>query len=167
MVQSQLRQTVYETLSWKNSSQKRAGRVAQGVGSKFKSQYWKKKKMGVPSGGRGLEITLTTEWAAGRRVLAVGGAHRGPHWGPEELLLQRWVPATLEERTRGQVKLGLGATHSSLPNLFKSSVKFHKCLFHSHVQGSVGSWAPYLVSPPGWCRLPWAQRLGLAYPTFI
>lgn len=66
-----------------------------------------KHKRGVPSAREGKEGTLTTEWTAGRRVLAVGGAHRGPHWGPEELLLQRWVPATLEERTRGQVKLQL------------------------------------------------------------
>jgi hypothetical protein len=29
----------------KNPSQKRAGRVAQGEGPEFKSQYWKKKKM--------------------------------------------------------------------------------------------------------------------------
>jgi hypothetical protein len=37
-------QIVQETLSLKNSSQKRAGGVAQGVGPEFKPQYWKKKK---------------------------------------------------------------------------------------------------------------------------
>jgi hypothetical protein len=43
-VQSLLRQIVHETLFWKNSSQKRSGGVAQGVGPEFKSQYGKKKK---------------------------------------------------------------------------------------------------------------------------
>jgi hypothetical protein len=33
-----------ETLSWKNSSQKRAGGVTQVVGTEFKPQYHKKKK---------------------------------------------------------------------------------------------------------------------------
>jgi hypothetical protein len=37
-------QTVPETLSRKNPSQKRACRVAQGVGPEFKAQYCKKKK---------------------------------------------------------------------------------------------------------------------------
>jgi hypothetical protein len=32
-------QIVLETLSWKNPSQKRAGRVAQGIGPKFKLQF--------------------------------------------------------------------------------------------------------------------------------
>jgi hypothetical protein len=32
---------------FKNSSQKRAGGVAQGVGSEFKPQYWKKKKVSL------------------------------------------------------------------------------------------------------------------------
>jgi hypothetical protein len=41
-VWSQLRQIVCKTLSWKNPSQKRTGGVARGVGSEFKSQYWKK-----------------------------------------------------------------------------------------------------------------------------
>jgi hypothetical protein len=41
MVQSQPRQIVFETLSQKNSSQKRAGGVAQGVGPEFKLQYSK------------------------------------------------------------------------------------------------------------------------------
>jgi hypothetical protein len=39
-----LGQIVQETLSGKNPSQKRADGVAQGVGSKFKNQHWKKKK---------------------------------------------------------------------------------------------------------------------------
>jgi hypothetical protein len=43
-VQSQPRQIVPEMLSQKNSSQKRAGRVAQGVDPGFKPQYHKKKK---------------------------------------------------------------------------------------------------------------------------
>jgi hypothetical protein len=38
---SQPRQTVLKILSRKNPSQKRAGGVAQGVGSEFKSQYHK------------------------------------------------------------------------------------------------------------------------------
>jgi ribosomal protein L44E len=43
-VQSQPRQVVQETLSQENSSQKRAGGVAQDVDSEFKPQYHKKKK---------------------------------------------------------------------------------------------------------------------------
>jgi hypothetical protein len=43
-VQSQTRQIVHETLSQKDLSQKRAGRVAQSVGPEFKPQYLKKKK---------------------------------------------------------------------------------------------------------------------------
>jgi UDP-N-acetylglucosamine:LPS N-acetylglucosamine transferase len=43
-VRSQPRQIVHETLSRKNPSQKRASRVAQGVGLEFKPQYHKKKK---------------------------------------------------------------------------------------------------------------------------
>jgi hypothetical protein len=39
MVQSQPGQIVWETLSAKNPSQKRAGVVAQGVGPEFKPQY--------------------------------------------------------------------------------------------------------------------------------
>jgi hypothetical protein len=42
MVQSQPRQTVYETLSQKNPSQKRAGEVALGECPEFKPQYSKK-----------------------------------------------------------------------------------------------------------------------------
>jgi hypothetical protein len=38
------RQTVCKTLSQKNPSQKRAGRVAQGVGPEFKPQYCQKRK---------------------------------------------------------------------------------------------------------------------------
>jgi hypothetical protein len=45
VVRSQPRQTVHETLSRKDLSQKRAGRVAQGVDPEFKSQHHKKKKM--------------------------------------------------------------------------------------------------------------------------
>jgi hypothetical protein len=44
MVQSQPGQIVRETLSRKNPSQKRAGRVAQGIGPEFKPQHHKKKK---------------------------------------------------------------------------------------------------------------------------
>jgi hypothetical protein len=44
VVQSQPRQTVQETLSWKNTSQKRAGGVAQSVGLEFKPKYLQKKK---------------------------------------------------------------------------------------------------------------------------
>jgi hypothetical protein len=43
-VQSQPGQIVFETLSRKNPSHKRASRVAQGVGPEFKPQYRKKKK---------------------------------------------------------------------------------------------------------------------------
>jgi hypothetical protein len=43
VVQSQPGQIVQETLSRKNSSQKRARGVTQGVGPEFKPQYWKKK----------------------------------------------------------------------------------------------------------------------------
>jgi hypothetical protein len=43
-VQNDPSQTVHETISQKNPSQKRAGGVAQGVGPKFKPQYRKKKK---------------------------------------------------------------------------------------------------------------------------
>jgi hypothetical protein len=43
-VQSQPRQIVCETLSWKHPSRKRTGGVAQGVGPEFKPQYHKKKK---------------------------------------------------------------------------------------------------------------------------
>jgi hypothetical protein len=35
---------VHKILSWKNTSQKRAGGVAQGEGPDFKPQYHKKKK---------------------------------------------------------------------------------------------------------------------------
>jgi hypothetical protein len=42
--QSQPRQIVHETLSWKKQSQKGAVGVAQGVGPEFKSQYHTKKK---------------------------------------------------------------------------------------------------------------------------
>jgi hypothetical protein len=45
VVQSQPRQIVCETLFRKYSSQKRAGRVAQGVGPEFEPQYCKKKKI--------------------------------------------------------------------------------------------------------------------------
>jgi ABC-type transporter MlaC component len=53
MVQSQPRQTVCKTLSRKKQnktkqkkpSQKRAGRVAQGIGPEFKLQYRQKKKL--------------------------------------------------------------------------------------------------------------------------
>jgi hypothetical protein len=44
MIRSQPRQRVHETLSQKKPSQKRAGRVAQGVVPEFKPQYHKKKK---------------------------------------------------------------------------------------------------------------------------
>jgi hypothetical protein len=43
-VRSQPKQIVHKTLSQKNSSQKMAGEVAQGVGPEFKPQYHKKKK---------------------------------------------------------------------------------------------------------------------------
>jgi hypothetical protein len=43
-VRSQPRQIVHETLPQENPSQKRAGEVAQSVGSEFKPQYRKKKK---------------------------------------------------------------------------------------------------------------------------
>jgi hypothetical protein len=42
--QSQPGQIVCETLSLKNPSHKRAGGVAQGIGTEFKPQYHKKKK---------------------------------------------------------------------------------------------------------------------------
>jgi hypothetical protein len=49
MVQSQPRQIVCETLSQKkNPLDKRAGRVAQGIGPEFKPQYCKKKKKMPP-----------------------------------------------------------------------------------------------------------------------
>jgi hypothetical protein len=41
VVRSQPRQIGHQTLSWKNSSQKRTAGVAQGVGPEFKSQYKK------------------------------------------------------------------------------------------------------------------------------
>jgi hypothetical protein len=41
-VRSQPGQIIHETVSQKNSSQKRAGRVAKGIGPKFKPQYPKK-----------------------------------------------------------------------------------------------------------------------------
>jgi hypothetical protein len=44
MVWSQPGQIVFETLSWENLSQRRAGGVAQGSGPEFKPQYKKKKK---------------------------------------------------------------------------------------------------------------------------
>jgi hypothetical protein len=43
MVRSQPWQTIQETLSQKDPSQKRAGGVAQGVGPEFKPQYFKRK----------------------------------------------------------------------------------------------------------------------------
>jgi hypothetical protein len=43
-VWSQPGQIVHETLSWKNTSQKRASGVAQGVGPEFKPQYHHQKK---------------------------------------------------------------------------------------------------------------------------
>jgi hypothetical protein len=45
MVQSQLGQIVRKTLSRKKQSQKKAGRVAQGIGPEFKLQYWEKEKI--------------------------------------------------------------------------------------------------------------------------
>jgi hypothetical protein len=42
MVHSQPGQIICETLSQKNSSQKRTGRVAQGIDLEFKTQYCKK-----------------------------------------------------------------------------------------------------------------------------
>jgi hypothetical protein len=47
-VQSHSRQTVGETLSGKNPSQKRAGEVAQSIRPEFKPQYHKKKADGEP-----------------------------------------------------------------------------------------------------------------------
>jgi hypothetical protein len=47
MVQSQPGQTVCETLSQKNLSQKWTGKVAQGDGPEFKPQYCKKKRKEV------------------------------------------------------------------------------------------------------------------------
>jgi hypothetical protein len=44
VVQSQPRQIVHSTLSWKNPSQKSAGEVAQGVGPEFRPKYCKKRK---------------------------------------------------------------------------------------------------------------------------
>jgi hypothetical protein len=44
LVQSHAKQIVYETLSQKNPSQKRASGVVQGEGPEFKPQYQKKKK---------------------------------------------------------------------------------------------------------------------------
>jgi hypothetical protein len=44
VLRSHLTQIVHELLSQKNPSKKRAGRVAQGVGPEFKTQYRKKKK---------------------------------------------------------------------------------------------------------------------------
>jgi hypothetical protein len=44
MVQTQPGKILCETLSRKYPTQKRAGRVAQGVGPEFKPQYCKKKK---------------------------------------------------------------------------------------------------------------------------
>jgi hypothetical protein len=54
-VRSQPGQIVLETLCRKNPSQKRTGRVAQGVGPEFKPQYCKKKKRAATweSMGRG------------------------------------------------------------------------------------------------------------------
>jgi hypothetical protein len=43
-VQTQPKQIVHETLSWKNPSQKRGGGVAQCVGPEFKPQYRKQNK---------------------------------------------------------------------------------------------------------------------------
>jgi hypothetical protein len=45
MVQSQTGQMVHKTLSQKYPTQKRAGRVAQGIGPEFNLQYHKKKKV--------------------------------------------------------------------------------------------------------------------------
>jgi hypothetical protein len=44
MVQSHHQQIVFNTLSRKNPSQKRAAGMAQGVGPEFKPQYHQKKK---------------------------------------------------------------------------------------------------------------------------
>jgi hypothetical protein len=44
VVQSQPREIIGETLSRKNTKQKRADGVAQGVSPEFKPQYWEKKK---------------------------------------------------------------------------------------------------------------------------
>jgi hypothetical protein len=44
MVQRQPKQIVLKTLSQKKTSQKGAGRLAQGVGPEFKLQYCKEKK---------------------------------------------------------------------------------------------------------------------------
>jgi hypothetical protein len=52
-VQSQPGQIVQETLSYKNTSQKRAGGVAQGVGPEFKPQYCIKKKRKKENGTGG------------------------------------------------------------------------------------------------------------------
>jgi hypothetical protein len=44
MIQSPPGQIGHETQTWKNTSQEKADGVAQGVGSEFKTQYWKKEK---------------------------------------------------------------------------------------------------------------------------
>jgi hypothetical protein len=49
--QSEPGQIVCETLSQKNPSLKRAGGVAQGIGSEFKPQYCQKKKAILKTGG--------------------------------------------------------------------------------------------------------------------
>jgi hypothetical protein len=59
VVQSQPGQIVQETLSRKNSSQKRARGVTQGVGPEFKPQYWKKKDRDRYINGYGKIIRYT------------------------------------------------------------------------------------------------------------
>jgi hypothetical protein len=51
-VRSQPRQIVHETLPQKNSTPKRAGRVAQGVGSEFKPQYYRRERKKEEEGER-------------------------------------------------------------------------------------------------------------------
>jgi hypothetical protein len=77
MVKSQSEQIVPQTLSRNNTSQKRAGGVAQSAGPEFKSQYHKKNlklyHRCVCTGT--LSVESGTVWAS------------GVHWG-----IRRWPP---------------------------------------------------------------------------
>jgi hypothetical protein len=65
---SQPRPTVHETLSGKNSSQKRAGGMAQGEDPELTPQYSKKKKKNPTGDNLHDLMTLVTQKKTGRNI---------------------------------------------------------------------------------------------------
>jgi hypothetical protein len=74
VVQSQPGQIVHETLSWKHPTQKRAGRVAQGVGPKFKPQYHQKKKKKTTKKRKPLTVQIYKDGPLGNYICYLMGS---------------------------------------------------------------------------------------------